>query len=868
MIQDSAAAVSASDSSANALVQMFMNMDRSDDEIGATIKRWQVSPENSIRPPIPALSVRHDGMRWKGYTGIYNEVFEIPQATAQGAAASTPLRPLATLPFNHNVYRLILQPWVSDQPIAHMFASEGQGLFGPARVIGHDSAITWLDAQGKNSAYPNVQQSYQGLSDTVVDYDFDLAGETGFMAGVPGYTDGVIATGSRETNANPPFMLQQPGFTKRGAVVAGGDVIVIPGNPYIGEKMADVGLHPAQPGSGWGVKPGGFSVQSVYPYGGPPFGSQVPGAGHSREWPVGCCNPAFLWCNLVYTSPDFNANSKLANLVGLGAGIPGIFPDTNATPLAWPFSTDFAVASFEGGYLEVEITVANGATCKVSCCGSNQIRNFGMHTLDGTAGGATNSCGTNSSDAVTRSSGLSQLRRAFIDDVWINGDDFYFDDLACTAGKLSLIAGYDNIVMGGESMRSYNYSIPFAMGAAGLMVMKAAFLPEHGFSQYYQGSALPGITGIKLYVFMAGDAGNSAFPTANPGINTYTFPELQGGSAQSLYPTPLGTAGILYPDNGHLGVQSMWEADAGLWYSSFGSTQPVVAGQTIVRYPQSTYPVVRTSNPGQGMLLSEGGPHGDDDRGSTTTGVTIARATRIVRACNSLAQSLYAGMPQLEIINTTPISTTGSSVTVSFKMKTNYNFVIRHDSALWSSASPSSIKVPPHLLEGRNLIRPAVGRSSVSAADARDNMRTLSNAIRKAKGTSHAARNQGAVALPSVDPAFNRSSGIEAENLERHTPNLSLKTLMHYAGMVAEGSTRFAEQVAQRLGLGNRYDIASRVGDGLMNAGVAAAAPYLGRFEDMMDNPFGNIPRYESGNAFASPATGSGPMSSALAQLN
>jgi hypothetical protein len=799
--------VPATDGAAYKTLKSLSLLERSDEELNAAIKRWQVSPINTTRAPLPALESIHDGIKWKAYTGIFNQVFQVPQmGTTKGIVPDEDLGLPAP---DMNVYRLIIQPWVSDQPVAHMFATPGAGLYGPASVPGQSPSPA-IDTAGIASLN---NFSMQGLVTEMVPYDFDLAGETGFIAGVPDYTENLAQSPGTSTDG-VIYGVYQTGYTKQGGIPLNKRVEVKPGNAYIGETMADVGLHPAQPGSGWGVQPSTYGLNSQ------PNGNQNL---LTRFWPVGCTNPGMMFCNLTYKDSSLNQASRItvenSPLYSSGTEI-GDIPYTNATPLAWPFNTDFAVAQFEGGYIEAEITVANGATCKVSACGSNQIRNFGMHTLDGTSGGPSIGC---SLQSQTRTSALTQLRRAFEGDMFINADDYYFDALMCEAGKLSQVAGYDNIVMGGETAKTFYYSLPYAMGASGLTVMKSALLPDHPFCQYYQGTA--GATynpDTILYIDLSNQIGSSKYPTNDPGKEDYIW------VANNL--ATLDPLGRLYPDNGHLGVQSMWEAQAGMWYSSYGSTQPNHPEHgAIVAYPQSTYPSMQSVGLGQGPLLRESGAHGGDNRGAATQGVTVAKATRIVRACSSLSMALAAGMPQLEVTNTTPASTQGASVTISIKGKNFFNFIIRHDNPLWSTAASNAIPIKPFLREGRNLIRPAVGRSSVSADDARDNMHTIAANIRQAKGNTAVAKNQGMITLPPTDPNFNGSGGIVAHNI-LPTDDQTGSTMSNARGYVMAGTRRFAEITANALG----YDSAGQmIGDGMrqgVNAGMNALRNYRSNY--------------------------------------
>lgn len=701
------------------------------------------------------------GTRFVGYVGSFT--------TSLGSH----LEPALTAT-SKNVLRLVLQPYVQGQPLIPMYMPIGTGLVGPLQapyVIGHYQA---------GDAYHN--SVYDTSSAGPTSAPTDNPGPTGYPPTAPDPTNyrmisvtAVAPTsncgGINNTWYLPRHVAMERGFMGNNNWITNGYYPATPAafTDYLGTE----GSHGLSLSSGEGIEMPLLNVD-IYASEVPEFiGQTMEQAGFATKnsrapgaWIHAACDN--IW-NAVRPDP-------------YDGGIQGPTPPENGDfnnwggqvplgcPTVYPYEQSYTLGSYEGGIVTIKITCANGSKVRVSHCGQNQVKEFGLHTL---------SSKSNGSEA---SESIGKVLDAFDNPSWINETDYFFEPVMVTAGSMYKACRMTEIVSGADSTNTHYFVLRFVQPRPGLCALHPAYRAWTLADVGQRGDTMQteeayqlhgwGVEGVNCQshwevtfgmnstscgdgAWMGTVSGEPAWNTANDGVPSDMY-NMYGDKGMPMFPAST------YPSNavistpfadsqrpGYQGWNGVDPIGAKLSDGLNGSTnaggfgtrgQGIYSFRTFPLYipgGDQVQPTVDATVDGAGQLtwknpLGTGAPF----QPLMQQFISVVGGRRRTRAPNSVAQSLFAGMPQFEVVRL-DTSTTDASVDIVVDGTYYYNLVCPNSSPLWPTSSPAKVVETGRVREGR-LYAGAASGSGDSYGEALKNANLMSARVAQQSGEAMA----------------------------------------------------------------------------------------------------------------------------------
>ena len=613
----------------------------------------------------------------------------VPAGIALGMARFKPYRgeisssfginPLGAVPGFGNIARVVIQPYVVDNPIVVLRGFVGGGLLGPVNRP--------YISNGQLGTRDFITRSWQVPKHT--------APETGFLGWnnwnaqnfatadwltFPQGFEGSYTMDQSLTNSALAGDFTGPTLTNVLLINDPSCINILPEDipEYLGQSMADAGFGTTN--SGW---PGAY----------------IPGAADNG------------------TAVE---------------GVPGEFNAPRVLQTVYPFNSGFPIAEIPGGMIVFRVIAANGAIAKVAHVGQNQVKQFGVHTLD-LRSDPINQSGT----AVTPGGGggdgpignIAKFEAAFENSIWTNETDYFFERDMVVMGSLAKVAGFDELISGADQTVSRYYCVPFAGPKAGLTALHPKFVQYFGVST--GADTAPHTTADGLFVaggcYPTGYNKDSMWEVTMgwndtamgqaPYTGTRDGSLMSGGVNTSLIQFPAST----YPTN------AVW---TGTSNASNTTTNPYFESALLIGL--GTTGVGRTSYRqfplyipgGDGVQVTAPTDEGWPLQPLLQQFISVVGGRRRLRACNSVSQSLYGGYPQFEVNFVNALG----SVTVEMKGKFFYNMMVNNSNPFWTTSVASRQQESDLVAEAR-MYAGARGGTGHTALEAVQDYHRASHAI-------------------------------------------------------------------------------------------------------------------------------------------
>lgn len=657
----------------------------------------------------------------------------------------------ATGPLQNTVWRMILQPYVQTNPLIGLYCPVGTGLLGPLQrpytvgalyigdgmhnpitSTGDPGDTQWNQAVGPPpeempvgaATGPQMTQSATPNADIgKINNTWYLpkheAVEAGFMGNNNWLTNGYFP----DSDVNFLNYLGGEGSWNMEQSDVGGETAALSVSIY-SEEVA------------------GYRGQTMED-----AGYVVHNGTHPSAWIHAACDN--IW-NLFRATPDVGGCTNSPNDEFNNWG--GQPPLGCAT--VYPYATAYTLGSYEGGIVQAKITASNGARCLVTYVGQNEIKEYGMHTLNNrhTVDPGTARVGIGAED-------ISKIQEAYSGADWINQIDYYFEPTLVKAGSLSKVANYQTLTSTQDNNAEMYVALPFIQPKAGLCVLHPPYLAWTLSEIGKTGNNYPGVRDYQhsgwetdgmncsshwqiLMGWNGTSCGNAPWMGSVGGYPAWSLEVMESGGIPpggsydtyisqmdlaapqfpaSTYPSN-ATITLPYNDAQNPGYQGWNSVSQLLAFGSSdgnGSIGPGFGMRGSGAYSFRSFPmyvpggdqrqpfVIPGSNAGYSKYFKNPLGGGAPFQQLMQQFISVVDGKRITRAPNSVAQSLYACMPQLEVVRLDQAG--AGAIEIQLSGQFYYNLLTPNKSPLWQQASPARIVESPRVTEVRKYAASCAG---------------------------------------------------------------------------------------------------------------------------------------------------------------
>lgn len=762
----------------------------------------------------------------------------------------------ATTPQSLTVWRMIIQPYVQSQPVIGIYCPMNTGLLGPLQrpytigslQLGINEILPYHDGTGIATNDPGAPQWTSVEGSSLADQKFQsavstqnigkinntwylprhVAFESGFMGHNNWQTQGVYPSGNTSFLA---YLGTEGGWNM--VPDKGGETPLL--NVQIFADEIPV-----------------FRGQTMEQAGYVTNNSSHPGA-----WIHSACDN--IWNG--YKQPAQNGGTGGPNDGTTEFNNWGGQPPLGCSDV-YPYANQYTVGTYEGGIITVRITVSNGAKCTVCYCGQNQIKEYGMHTLnarhtfeDGTA----THVGTED---------INEVQDAYSAPAWINQIDFFFDPMMVKAGNMFRIAPYETIVSPNDGVKEMFVALPFVQPRAGLCILHPPYLAwtladvgitgttYPGFIDYqHAGWGKNGMNCSSHWKVIMGWNGTScgaapwmgsvggypswAQTTIQNGMSA-TPPNNWNGYVSEMDACAPQFPGSSYPSNatitlpyndpqlpGYQGWNSVSVLNALASSDGLGTVGPGFGTKGTGAYSFRSFPMYIPGGDQRQPFNEDAPSYSKAYRNPLGGGapyqnlmqqfISVVDGERITRAPNSVAQSLSACMPQLEVTRTDQDG--DGSIQIQYYGTFYYNLLTPNASPLWPSASAARIVESARVSEVRKYAAACAGiGKSVDAAIVNSALKSQ----QRAQEAAHAEVRGAHSFLGRLGDALFEYGGDLLTSI--FTPFLPVRN--------AENATDLASRVLGGPGTvrdsSNRGQVSTALASRIRGMGASAVTGYLG----------------------------------------